>query len=474
VAGRRPYRNGENRFWTRKPKTGNMNLKNIRAFALLLLALGLPLKAGDGFVGREFVERTEDGINWTEVAQINGTTDLPLKAVVFKNKLYLFGVSADPSHAEFVTSTADGETWSPWKRFLNGDTDLALTAITFRDKMYVFGISRDPSHGQFMTSTEDGERWTPWEKFIEGDTDLALTATTFRDKMYVFGISRDPSHREFVTIFDGEKWTPWKIFIEGDTDLALTATTFRDKMYVFGISRDPSHREFVTIFDGEKWTPWKIFIEGDTDFALTATTFRDNMYVFGIGRHASHRKFVTIYDGERWTPWQRFGSERLMVAPLSATEFQGKLYVFEVEGVKSEVEKGLLANIVDGLVSVLNVIKDGLTEPKDGPPVVPSAVAAPPNTASVPARGNSRVIVKNEAWNNMSIQVRVGSNTTPDQNPRYKSGEFILAKGTTLRIETAGEDVWVRRQSDPDHPNGNWAAWIHQSVVSGQEYRFSP
>jgi hypothetical protein len=179
---------------------------------------------------------------WSEVGG-GGTTSLPLAATVFRERIYLFGVSTD-GH-EFVNSSSDGATWSGWSEVGGGGTtSLALSATVFRDRLYLFGVSTlgrlfgvSTPGREFVNSSSDGATWSGWNEVGGGGTTLlALAATVFSDRIYLFAVSTEG--RDFVnSSFDGATWSGWtQVGGGGTTSLSLATTVFRDRLYLFGIS----------------------------------------------------------------------------------------------------------------------------------------------------------------------------------------------------------------------------------------------
>jgi hypothetical protein len=82
--------------------------------------------------------------------------------------------------------------------------------------------------------------------------------------------------------------------------------------------------------------------------------------------------------------------------------------------------------------------------------------------ASVAPAMTSRVDIIDRNWARVNVDVRIGNNANPEDNRSLGTRE--LTRGQTWSIPSDGEDVWYRRDADPDRPNGQWTNWIHRPV----------
>lgn len=70
------------------------------------------------------------------------------------------------------------------------------------------------------------------------------------------------------------------------------------------------------------------------------------------------------------------------------------------------------------------------------------------------------VILQNTNWNSVNVEVRKGNYDNAESNPSL--GSRTLTRNSDWTIYSDGEDIFYRRDTDPDHPNGQWTSWIHR------------
>jgi len=76
-------------------------------------------------------------------------------------------------------------------------------------------------------------------------------------------------------------------------------------------------------------------------------------------------------------------------------------------------------------------------------------------------------ILVNDAWaNGVNVQVRIGNNISdPEGNPIVKNEKMSFQDSWSFY--TGSDDLFWRRDSDPNNPDGSWISWQHLSSAIG-------
>lgn len=70
------------------------------------------------------------------------------------------------------------------------------------------------------------------------------------------------------------------------------------------------------------------------------------------------------------------------------------------------------------------------------------------------------VYLENESWKRVKVEAVMGNKTPPEANSSL--GSEILIKGDKWKIDSNGEDIYYRRDADPDNPDGRMQVWTHR------------
>lgn len=231
---------------------------------------------------------------------------IPVSAVSFNDRLYVFGVQADASISA-LAFTSDGTTWTPLAAgpaVLKTIEPVALTV--FRHRIYM--IARDSSFGQLrMTSTSDLRIWDSWLNVPPAPVQAAspVAAATLGDRLYLFGVFKTGKNPDVVIMrnstADGLTWSGWDLVEAGlrplqgtidDYPLDVAAGIFQGRVNIACRWRSPppdqEHEGFDYVAvnfsqDGDNWSGWRL-PESDVQFEPsnpTALAAVDNhLYIF--------------------------------------------------------------------------------------------------------------------------------------------------------------------------------------------------
>lgn len=93
------------------------------------------------------------------------------------------------------------------------------------------------------------------------------------------------------------------------------------------------------------------------------------------------------------------------------------------------------------------------------------------STSAPPALGASTVNIINGRWNRVTVEARIGDEPDPEANRSL--GSKTMRRGETWPVRSHGEDVWYRRDADPDRPDGQWTPWAHRPCYPSQSKTYN-
>jgi hypothetical protein len=169
-----------------------------------------------GFDGRRYyndVWNSADGVNWRRVAEKTAWTPRAAGVFEFKGKLWLFGggvidgeKSDNPNSRNEVWTSTDGINWTEAK--INSARLPSGTSVVFDDKLWFIGGNRND--GRFDSAlfvSEDGVNWqsqsAPWTP--RG----AVAAWVFGDKLFMTGgkYSYTEPNGDVKFVYSNDVWT---------------------------------------------------------------------------------------------------------------------------------------------------------------------------------------------------------------------------------------------------------------------------
>jgi hypothetical protein len=243
--------------------------------------------------------------------------NLPVSAISFDDRLYLFGVQVDGSISS-LAYTVDGSTWVP-RAISPGAIDTAEPVATavFRHRLYLF--ARESSSSQLrMTSTSDLHTWNPWADVPSPamPPSSAVAAATLGDKLFIFGVFKT-GKTPASTIMrnstsDGAAWSGWDT-VEGgarpegaaaDEPLDVSAANFDGRIYLASRWQSTNSELFLTNYmavnfseDGDNWSGWRIPDPGKYEASASAglAAVGNHLYILAPQLDAANSQTTNVW-----------------------------------------------------------------------------------------------------------------------------------------------------------------------------------
>jgi hypothetical protein len=233
--------------------------------------------------------RTFAGASWT--VDDLGPFDLgnlPVSAVSFDDRLYVFGVHADGSISS-LAYTVDGGSWVTRAKGPGGlETAEPIATAVFRHRLYV--IASDSVSGQLrVTSTSDLGAWDLWTDVpsLGMPPASAVAAAALGDTLFIFRVYKSGKTPDAVIMrnstSDGVTWSGWTTVeggspLEGapaDEPLDVAAGVFQERIYLATRWESTNNELYLTDYiavnfteDGNDWSGWRRY--GD-EYQATAS-----------------------------------------------------------------------------------------------------------------------------------------------------------------------------------------------------------
>jgi hypothetical protein len=250
------------------------------------------------------------------------TSDTAVSATTHKGAVHAFGVAGGTvTH----TRTFSGAFWSVDSPDLQVSdlANLPVSAVSFDDRLYVFGVHSDGSVSSLAYSG-DGKYWVPRVTRPEGLTTVEPIATAvLRDRLCLFAQDSTTNSLRLTSSADLIGWTPWvDVPPPGLPPVsALAAVTLGDTLHIFRVFDSRKEENVVmhnSTVDGTTWSGWAVVeggirpeeLPGTDPLDVTATVFRDRIYLASRwGKPADEAAATTIAvnfsgDGENWCGWR--------------------------------------------------------------------------------------------------------------------------------------------------------------------------
>jgi hypothetical protein len=291
-----------------------------------------------------FAKATDDGSNFLLNSDTNYCTVVPRSAehlplskrnttapalAAFRDRLYMAFQSNDGTNSLTVTSSGDGDSFTPVRAYPGIRMGSAPAMAEFDGMLVIAFQANDASHSLYVTMSADGASFSAPARRYADSTGASPALATFNRRLYLAFQANDASHTlHLSSTGDGVNFTPGRPYPGVLAGSAPALTVFNGQLYVAFQANDPGHALFVmSSGDGTNFTPQK-GQAGITMGSAPALTVLNNRLRVGFqADDASHSFYVTnSANGTGFvTPAVRY---RDLVAGSAAgmTVFKGRLF----------------------------------------------------------------------------------------------------------------------------------------------------
>jgi hypothetical protein len=245
-------------------------------------------------------------------------------AAAHRGAVHVFGLVAGGSVTHARTFT--GAAWLVDEVGQFTLANLPVSAISFNDRLYLFGVHSDGTVSS-LAYTEDGGSWmTPQESSPAGvTTNQPIATVVFGNRLWVFAYD-GAGHLQAASTADLEAWTAWAAIPPVGTvpTSGVAAAALGGTLHLFGLFPDPKAPQTSSVVhnsttDGSTWSGWGLVEPGghpleapsDTPLDVAATASADRVYLVTRWRTADPGGQTSAYiavnfsgDGQNWSGWR--------------------------------------------------------------------------------------------------------------------------------------------------------------------------
>lgn len=215
---------------------------------------------------------SKDGKNWTKtMLSESGLNSAYQEYVQFGGAVYALGAMSG-NYLDFKISTKilrtkDGKTWETVAEKSNLPVRIFYSAVVFKNKIWLFGGFDGKKYHNDVWSSDDGVNWTRAAEKTSWSPRNVGTTIVFKDKLWIFGggvidgdqVNNPDSNRE---VWSSEDGINWKLEAKRETERGGSPIVFDGKLWMIGANRnDGSFGNAVLVSDdGINWqaqsAPW--------------------------------------------------------------------------------------------------------------------------------------------------------------------------------------------------------------------------
>ncbi len=233
----------------------------------------------------------------------------------FQDKLWAVYL-ADTSASILVTSSADGQKWSPYVA-IPGQTTITSPALeVFNDRLWVAFLAQNGSNDILLCSSADGKQWSAATTVPNQSSKSYPTLAVYNGKLWLAFVGNKTADLFAYSTVDGKTWVAAPELHQ--TSCASPSLAVHGTNLWIAFTGDTTHDLLVCSCDGTKWTgntavpnqtssagPSLAEYDGKLHAGFVAATVGDQLFVCSSpdGKDWGPASVVGNYPTQRVIPW---------------------------------------------------------------------------------------------------------------------------------------------------------------------------
>ena len=273
----------------------------VHAFGVGVGASPFPVTHARTFTGATWTIDVVGTFDLAPTGPQEGDATLPVSALSYDDRLYLFGILKDTS-IQILAYTVDGNTWVKQEKTISGLlTTEPIATVAFQHRLYLLARDSGTNHLR-MISTDDLDRYSPWVDIAEpaGFPPVSsAAAAVLGETLHIFVLYKNTKSRTREPVImhnstaDGSTWAGWNT-VEGGAHpegptaepLDVAAGIFQNRVYLAARWQPTNHIALNFSEDGVNWSGWRIpQYDVDPDFDPTDLQFGATAALASGGNH---------------------------------------------------------------------------------------------------------------------------------------------------------------------------------------------
>jgi hypothetical protein len=233
---------------------------------------------------------SDDGIQWKqETASAPWAARFGHACVVFNNRIWILGGVSSPGRFQNVYhndvwSSADGRAWTQESAAAPWEGRSGLTAVVFDNRLWIFGGGNPYANVNDTWSTTDGVNWTQETATAAWPDGSQPAPVVFNNRLWVLGTGTWGAwSSEVWSSNDGVNWIQESAAAPWPARTGYATAVFNDRLWLLGGQRiwTEMFNDVWSTDDGVNWTQETAAAQWTPRSGHTSVVFDSRLWVLG-------------------------------------------------------------------------------------------------------------------------------------------------------------------------------------------------